>query len=69
MERAFVHVLVRLGYYVTGLEFFEKECLDKELKGHFVLGVGCPRNGKKKFRFEPKQTETRSVLRLFRFVS
>ncbi len=28
--------------------------------------LGCPRNEKKKFRFEPKQTETRSVSRLFR---
>ncbi len=33
------------------------------------LRLGCPRNEKKKFRFEPKQTETRSVSRLFRFVS
>ncbi len=32
-------------------------------------GLGCPRNEQKKFRFEPKQTETRSVSRLFRFVS
>ncbi len=31
--------------------------------------VGCPRINKNKFRFEPKQTETRSVSRLFWFVS
>jgi hypothetical protein len=32
-------------------------------------GLGVLETNKNKFRFEPKQTETRSVLRLFRFVS
>jgi hypothetical protein len=31
--------------------------------------LGCPGNNKNKFWFEPKQTEKRSVLCLFRFVS
>jgi hypothetical protein len=31
--------------------------------------VGCPQNNKKKFRFQPKQTETQSVSVVFRFVS
>ncbi len=33
------------------------------------LRLGCPRNEKKKFLFEPKHTETKSVSHLFRFVS
>jgi hypothetical protein len=38
--------------------------------GKKTLGIGCPRNNKKKFfRFEPKQTETQSVSVHFRFVS
>ncbi len=31
--------------------------------------LGCPRKKKKKFRLEPKQTKTRFVSSLFRFVS
>jgi hypothetical protein len=37
--------------------------------GHQMFRIGCPRNKQKKFRFEPKQTETRSVSVVFRFVS
>ncbi len=33
------------------------------------LVVGCPRNKQKNFWLEPKQTETRSVSVVFRFVS
>jgi hypothetical protein len=33
------------------------------------LQLGCPQNKQTKFRFEPKQTETRSVSVLFGFVS
>ncbi len=45
---------------VNGLSFSWNPC----------VGVGCPlETNKNKFWFEPKQTETRSVSRLFRFVS
>jgi hypothetical protein len=36
---------------------------------HGPLAVGCPRNNRKNFRFEPKQTETQSVSVVFQFVS
>ncbi len=36
---------------------------------HFLLLLKGTQLNKSKFRFEPKQTETRSVSRLFRFVS
>ncbi len=50
--------------YRSGLlnEYFELDAMNNPQ-------VGCPRNKQNIFRFEQKQTETRSVSRLFRFVS
>jgi hypothetical protein len=42
--------------------------LDQNTNYVFGLLLGCPRNKQKKFRFEPKQTETQSVSVDFRFV-
>jgi hypothetical protein len=38
MEHAFVNVFVRLGYHVTGLEFFKQGMLGQEIEGALCLG-------------------------------
>ncbi len=39
IEHAFVHVLVRLCYYVKGLEFFKQGMFGQGIEGGICLGV------------------------------